>query len=358
MKPPETSIHQSSSLSASDLLHLSSMSCENGGTVTPRSRGNDEAVHPLSHLTVLPHELCCAIMHHIGDTMSIVAVTATCKPLMAMADSDFWRVRLTERYPGAEPSGDASTVRDLYSVRWKKARMELNDLSIPGSNAPPVAMVSSSTGLSARSASNPLECSARVLHSASVIEGEFKRDCDQLASLVANGQIAADDIVEWLRSDAATRAPLTACAAIAVLQRRRLRSECEPHALDLRLRPLARALQRLRQGTHATPPRVLSQRVVLKWTAWSSARDCRGFRARDDLRRLQPTLQELLLCVADEERSMALEEPASPHSTPPRTPPGTPESHSGDAEAFWRVLARGVVHEVRSISLASDVEAM
>jgi hypothetical protein len=55
---------------------------------------------------------------------------------------------------------------------------------------------------------------------------------------------------------------------------------------------------------------------------------------------------------------MALEEPASPHSTPPRTPPGTPESHSGDAEAFWRVLARGVVHEVRSISLASDVEAM
>jgi hypothetical protein len=58
---------------------------------------------------------------------------------------------------------------------------------------------------------------------------------------------------------------------------------------------------------------------------------------------------------------MALEEPTSPHSTPPRTlpgTPGTPESHSGDAEAFWRVLARGVVHEVRSISLASDVEAM
>ena len=182
------------------------MSRENGGTVPPRSRGNDEAVHPLSHLTVLPHELCCAIMHHIGDTMSIVAVTATCKPLMAMADSDFWRVRLTERYPGAEPSGDASSVRNLYSVRWKKARMELNDLSIPGSNAPPVAMVSSSTGLSAPSASSPLECSARALVSPTVSECDFKRDCDQLASLVAKGQIAADDIVEWLLSDASTRA--------------------------------------------------------------------------------------------------------------------------------------------------------
>ena len=320
------------------------------GPVPPRSLGSEKAAYQHSHLTVLPHELCCAIMHHIGDTMSIVAVTATCKPLMAMADSDFWRVRLTERYPGAEPSGDASSVRNLYSVRWKKARMELNDLSIPGSNAPPVAMVSSSTGLSAPSASSPLECSARALVSPTVSECEFKRDCDQLASLVAKGQIAADDIVEWLLSDASTRAPLTACAAIAVLQRRRLRSECEPHALDLRRLPLARALQRLRRtpscsGTDAV---VLSQRVVLKWTAWSSARDCRGFRARDDLRRLQPTLRELLLCVADEE--IALDEPASPHSTPP----GTPDARSGDAEAFWRVLARGVVHEVRSISLASD----
>ena len=97
---------------------LSAMTRENGGTVTPRSRGNDEAVHPLSHLTVLPHELCCAIMHHIGDTMSIVAVTATCKPLMAMADSDFWRVRLTERYPGAEPSGYPCSPRRMNALAF------------------------------------------------------------------------------------------------------------------------------------------------------------------------------------------------------------------------------------------------
>jgi len=299
------------------------------------------------NISVLPAEVWSHTLSFVADDLSsIAAAGAACKALMEVQGEEFWQARHAERYPG-QAAVDSSSMRTAFRVRLRMARRELVELPITdcvrlheGSRSE---WSPSSAGAAAGS---PTECSARLRYSAATVggttsEADFKRACDRLATLVVDGQVAADDIIEWLRSDCS---PIKALAALAVLQRRNLRSECEPHGLDLRRAPLTRALQQLRSQPAAATLAVLASHVTLKWSSWSSARDCRGFRARDDVHRLSPSLHELLMVVGDGEelpRGASASDLAS----------SSPASELSDAERFWRVLTRGVVNEIRAIHL-------
>lgn len=76
-------------------------------------------------------------------------------------------------------------------------------------------------------------------------------------------------------------------------------------------------------GVRAAPLPSLFARVTLRWSTWSQLRDCRGFRARDDVHRLSSRLVEL--CARPE----------------------------FDLE-FWTILQRGVCDEVRAIHLLPE----
>ena len=65
----------------------------------------------------------------------------------------------------------------------------------------------------------------------------------------------------------------------------------------------------------------LSRRIVVKYWTWSQSRDCRGFRAKDDVHRITADLRTL--CKQRE-------------------------------HAAWAVLARGVVNEVRHIRIQAE----
>jgi len=301
-------------------------------------------------LVALPPELCAAILHYVECTRTIARAARTCKMLHAAIDEAFWSTRHSARYPGLPACDSSSSMRDTYRDRWRAARHELSNLAMSGCMPAPSTFGAANLSRT----SPPTECCTQMRYTAApaalhamaateaATEAEFKRGCDQLSSLVCDGQIAADDLLEWLQSDSGS--PLRILAALAVLQRRALRSACEPHGLDLCHASLARALRCLRSAS--PPPSTFGKRVRLKYTAWSSARDCRGFRARDDVHRLNPTLHELCHAVAPEEEGEALSSPPAACNSDP--------SHLSDADRFWRVLARGVVHEVRSISLSVD----
>ena len=81
-----------------------------------------------------------------------------------------------------------------------------------------------------------------------------------------------------------------------------------------------RAAARLRLAERDAPDSLFA-RISIKWHTWSSARDCRGFRARDDLHRRSATLLELACEPAHE---------------------------------LWGVLARGRGGEVRGMKVVLD----
>ncbi|EOD15981.1 hypothetical protein EMIHUDRAFT_464373 [Emiliania huxleyi CCMP1516] len=75
----------------------------------------------------------------------------------------------------------------------------------------------------------------------------------------------------------------------------------------------------------AVPPRTLSRTVELRVSSFSEKRDCRGFRARDERKTLTASVLELAL--------------------------------SEDRHPIWATLRRGVVMEVRDLTLSSAVES-
>lgn len=133
-------------------------------------------------------------------------------------------------------------------------------------------------------------------------------------------------LVDWLHTPAAHSEPLRCLAILAALQDEKKwrpvldssssSASCAyPEQGPDRARepPAVEAVRRLLddQAFSRTPAT-----IWIKWHTWSNLRDCRGFRARDDVHRRTAGLQELA-CQAD--------------------------------HVIWRILARGITQEVRDL---------
>ena len=118
-------------------------------------------------------------------------------------------------------------------------------------------------------------------------------------------EFEAADALAWLL-DASVDDALTQLAVLSAL-RVRLQNT------DLSLDVLAKQIQLLEP-----PQSWLSSRIEVKSYTWSQLRDCRGFRARDDVHIRHVTLRELAI---------------------------------DDSHEVWGVLARGVKYEVQRITI-------
>ena len=109
-------------------------------------------------------------------------------------------------------------------------------------------------------------------------------------------------------------------------------TRCPPPSLGAELLAL--------QAAGALPAGCLQAHIEVKRYSWSQARDCRGFRARDDVAVRRATLRELATCDV-------------------RRPPQA-DGRSGETAAcevaencaaIWGVLAKGATLEVQRVTL-------
>ena len=241
---------------------------------------------PLCNTNVesLPHELLSSVLLHTEDAWTICrAATVSQSFQSCVADDALWKNFLSCRYGDSAPlspklsslplSKDSpSPMKTAFRERWRQARRGLLAVPFPVQTPAAIRCVMS----------NPNQqvcCSAwrNTARPPSAGEAEFKRGFASLASSLASGELSAGDVSDWLLSGAATE-PFRVLAAIALLTGVELEGPCLPNVL----RPsLDVALDRLRSAK--PEPAVLAVKIALKWTTWSSTRDCRGFRARDGI---------------------------------------------------------------------------
>ena len=178
--------------------------------------------------------------------------------------------------------------------------------------------------LSMGHASGPVECSsiARAVSSrghddASVKHFDFKMSVEFLCHLLEVGSRGPALAIDWLRTREAARSPVRALAVLATLH------DMQFNTIELTSKYMSAAAcddarRRLLEEPWA-PPASLGQRIAIKWSTWSQLRDCRGFRARDDVHRRTDTLLAL--------------------------------SRQPEHE-IWSVIRRGVANEVQTVSVA------
>lgn len=162
--------------------------------------------------------------------------------------------------------------------------------------------------------------------SGSVTQEAYTEAVQMVADALVAQDVAPDDLVDYLTSSDAAEQPIRCLALIDVLHRRSGSDDSTGLGTAKRA-----ALQQLAEacgcsdepsgGSESVGCPSLRRRVIVKYFTWSQARDCRGFRARDEVHRINVGLHTLL---------------AQP-----------------DHRA-WNVLSRGVVNEVRQIRILAD----
>lgn len=208
-----------------------------------------------------------------------------------------------------------------FKSKWAQAQDVVRDvLNAPQSPEPQ----SLSTVGRSLSPQTVVACISRSCESsnssASVSEREYSQAVERIAEALMTQDISADDIVDYITDPAACAQPMRCLALLDALRRT---CESDNGSPGARLKN-ARALEQLHAACAKTTSGgcpVLSRSIVVKYFTWSQARDCRGFRAQDDVHRITADLRTL--CRHPE-------------------------------HAAWSVLARGVVNEVRHIRIHAE----
>lgn len=89
---------------------------------------------------------------------------------------------------------------------------------------------------------------------------------------------------------------------------------------------------------------LLTDHLQVKRFTWSQARDCRGFRARDDVAVRRATLRELATCDVRHPTEATLHYLNSPGEI-------TTSEIAENCSAIWGVLAKGATLEVQRVTL-------
>ena len=262
-------------------------------------------------------DVVVSVLLTLARPLDLLHVGATCKMLRsAVHDALPWR-NLLERY--SDCMGDASdhgclgsaSALEVFKSRWVASQGFVSELestlSPASSNPTPCSSAQQVVTCMSRS------CEAGVL---GVKYEQYALGVSIISDGLMTGNIAPADLVDWFHSGAADHQPIRGLALLGALHQLSCdvdgKGDARPDpALD---RAKAAALQDLTGGSLTS----LRQQVVIKYSTWSQGRDCRGFRSRDDVHRLRANLRTLG------------EEPEHPS---------------------WEVLVRGIINEVRTITI-------
>jgi hypothetical protein len=269
---------------------------------------------PLAFET-LPFDALCGIISWL-DTLDVCGLARTSKALHTVACNELiWAERLS-RHCGesggrVEGRGGRLCFRDAWTARMADIEHGLAFLDNTELTSQP--HVCAAVG----SAASPMVCSTSPAMRSSlrgIDPARFKRGVD---TLHAYGPSASSGLIDWLRTSAATRHPLRSLAVLVSLHALAYPKLGCSEAVSGAAERRAAVLHQLAFLSRAPPPS-LRKVVTVEWSTWSQLRDCRGFRARDDLHRSTASLQELC---------------------------DHPEAQ------LWAVLERGECHEVRELRL-------
>lgn len=261
-------------------------------------------------LPSLPHDCLVAIAKDLG-AIDLCNLASASLPL-SVTVAALWSSIFPTRFPGRLAS--SGSFRDQWLMNMDAIDDVARELNSTQKSLPPVA---SSTSVA--SPDSPMAMSLSMLPAGAgtrmavdgVTSGSFFTCVARLHDMHASPPMLA----EWLDTRMAATSPLGCLAVLRVL----------------RTRDAAPPLQQL--ATRSPPPPSLLAQVTLRWSTWSNLRDCRGFRARDDIHRRSSRLLDLARCPVDEE----------------------PHGFGGeDAADLWAILHRGVADEVRSIHLLAE----
>lgn len=289
---------------------------------------------------------CCACVLLTERAVKHLAATCSAVSTAVLGDEALWASMLEQRHKHHQVSrdclrgGDCSRLehelgaleisppggssRSRYRIESRAARGKLEQLPLL-TPAPESLCCSSgvvSAGAPLAMSANPTSGGAvELLQLAAVVEQLLAR----MSCLDASERITVADAVAWLlephAAPATPRADALTQLAVVWAVRRSLRQPPEPWRQDSAMRApstLAHQLQQL----GPLPARLSSCRLEVKIYTWSQLRDCRGFRARNDVTVRRATLCELL-------------------------------THE-HADEVWRVLDRGTIHEVQRITIREE----
>ena len=258
--------------------------------------------------SVISQLLCgadgCCVARAVASVQSAKTLCTVCHSLRtaAVTHEVFWAKLLSLWLHPWRSHEDVTHQAAVASFRfqWLAGRAALKRLPML---TPVTDLVECCSGVASTS-SAPLSMPlSRPASRAIEMERFDLAEADVLSKLTK--ECVAADALAWLL-DAPVDDALTQLAVLSAL-RARLQNT------DLSLDALAKQIQ------WCGPPQSwLSSRLEVKSYTWSQLRDCRGFRARDDVRIRRVTLRELAL---------------------------------DDSHEVWGLLARGVKYEVQRITI-------
>ena len=308
----------------------------------------------LASLESIPRD---ALIHVLSlmqpfDLCRVSRVSTTLRS--AFATNDLWLELLNARQAAhAHPGGTSSSFR----ARWCQMMDRVDDGAACGSSQQhavempqmaPLATTAPVVCSSSRSASSL--CGGSGSMSVGTDGEAIKRAAAQLVH-----RVHPYDLVDWLRTSQAQRSQLSCLVALMCLREECVgwgdgeeRADGATHADSTVQDAMGGEMSRVKGGASAgtladateqlrlqrykslraawrlishAPPPSLNGTLTIRWSTWSNARDCRGFRARDDLHRRTISLLTL---------SQELE------------------------HECWPVLLRGVGHEVRELRVSPE----
>lgn len=247
----------------------------------------------------LPGDALTYLLVDLDDTLALLRMMATCHQLHTLlSDESVYHLLLAKRQRQSStytPWSSCTTRpwRAAFVDHWLSARDAIRNLDALRN------LDVGSTSAERNVCSPPMSGAVAVMTKDELDErvsvGAFMLGVQAVHDVLACGRIALSDLRDWLATRSASAQPLRLLAVLFLLFRSVANRLCAPPAL-------------------AEPGR----RVSLKFYTFSQRRDCRGFRARDDVHSLSASLSELA---------------------------AQPE------HALWRTLDRGVVNEVRHVSV-------
>jgi hypothetical protein len=286
------------------------------------------SVDVLPSLDMLPHDCAASVLSFLPLIDICHVARTSCALRLACSSDSAWEQVAAARGMRLEDGKTHSS----FQGGWCDA-MDAIDAIEGLSDAPEPSPVACMPARSMSTTSAPVLCSApsslvSVAGSTywSGISGEAFVEAVRTLQSAPGRRVGANLLVDWLHTTEASSRPLLCLAVVAALESgdrwespRGTHADGERGPAGLEPPPIR---QLLSSQLHLMPRALRLPRTVwVKWHTWSNLRDCRGFRARDDLHRGSEALSTLA---------------AEP-------------SHE-----IWGVLARGVTKEVRDLRVGVD----
>lgn len=225
---------------------------------------------------------------------SFLTYLSYCDKALHKSTEPLWMQLYQERFGSSLGKGEDtnSNWRVAYVHAWEKARNKLEQVS---RCTPMEEAACSTSSSSSRPSQAPISMGMNT--SRYVDSRLITQSANAVATLLTATEVSSRDVTEWMASKDGASDPLRQLAMISAL-----------HTYEK-----ADIVSRLLR--HACP-HLAAVTLSLRYYTWSQLRDCRGFRARDDMHILGENLLLLALSPTHE---------------------------------IWRVFHRGPVNEIRQI---------